>query len=66
MSTDFTNWKCDDLTTPQKAELDANLEKERIALAKKLHGSNNSYTNLDDVNDALMENPSLWDNLENL
>jgi hypothetical protein len=65
MSTDFTNWNCSDLTTEQKAVENAKLEKERILLAEKLDGSN-TYTNIDDVNEALMENPSLWDDLENL
>ena len=64
--TDFSNWNCNELTTEQKAIENAELEKERILLAKKLEGSSNSYTNVHDVNEALMENPSLWDNLENL
>jgi|TARA_R110002126_G_scaffold139212_2_gene283836 hypothetical protein len=65
MSTDFTNWKCDDLTTEEK-------EAERVAYAKMQEQMAREYdaipnrTNAHDVNDALMENPSLWDDLENL
>jgi|TARA_R110002124_G_scaffold267928_1_gene435414 hypothetical protein len=64
--TNFNNWNCDDLTTPQKAEIEAKLELEAKKYASMMQESNNSRSNLDDVNDALMENPLLWDNLENL
>jgi len=51
MSTDFLNWNCDDLTTEQKAQ-NAKAYEAKITQGQQ-------RTNAHDINDALMENPTL-------
>ena len=57
-----------DLTTEQQTIKDEERIKEREEYEKHRlkGGSSGSYTNLDNANEALMENPSLWDNLNDI